>query len=183
MGIVVAAIVFGAVVRAKDQNYTVETSKYVDFNGQNPRDFNGKSTRSDESLAALDNYSSILRDYCNIGDPVCAKDSEPADVARHLNYFDVYAEEAAAWVIEKASGKKAKVTKTSSVATATPSKAHQASDSTHAATTGASHAEEQDQNPEKTGSSDTSGSASVSAPFGLSVAGFTVVFGALFQLV
>jgi hypothetical protein len=174
----VAATVFGAVVRSKNQKYTVQTSKYVDFQGQNPRDFDGKAPRSEESLAVLDKYSSILRDYCNIGDPVCARDSEPADVARHLNYFDFYSEEAAAWVIEKASGKKVKLDKPSSSSTTSAPTKTPTHASSAAMSTGHLDAQEQDQEPEK--SVDAQGSAA-SVSLGLSLAA-VVVLGSLFQL-
>jgi hypothetical protein len=73
--------------------------------GQSPRDFNGKETRKKESVAVLKEYSNVIREYCHVGDPVCAKDSESADVRRHLNYFDLHNRDAAAWVVSHVSGK------------------------------------------------------------------------------
>lgn len=95
-------LAFGAVVRSAGQNYTLEKGMIVD--GQSPRDFDGKETRKLESLGALNQYADVLLEYCNVGDPVCAKDSVPSDIMRHLNYFDLYNYDAAAWVVSKVSG-------------------------------------------------------------------------------
>jgi hypothetical protein len=74
-------------------------------NGTSPRDFDGKVTRKKESLEVLKGYSDVLREYCHVGDQVCAKDSEPGDIKKHLNYFDLHNEDAAAWVISKVTGR------------------------------------------------------------------------------
>lgn len=167
----------------------------MDFHGQNPADFDGQHARSDDSLAALSEYSNILRDYCNVGDGVCAVGSEPESLQNHLNYFDLYNQEAADWVVKVASGKKAKVSSTSSKASSTKMSSTKASftktasatpTTTHAHETGDKHSakatgvadnvkEEPTQTPSK--------GNTVSAPWGVSVAGFAVVVGALFRLV
>ena len=43
-----------------------------------------KSGRSADSLARLNKYSSVLRSYCDKGDPICAAGN---DVEVHLSYF------------------------------------------------------------------------------------------------
>ncbi|KAF2876754.1 Alpha/Beta hydrolase protein [Massariosphaeria phaeospora] len=101
---VVAAIVFGAAVRAASMPYSFKGGK----------DFNGTSPRSEKALAGLEPYADILRDYCNFGDPVCAPSSQPAKVAQHLNYFDLYNDEAAEWVIDTAQGPSGNNTNTKS---------------------------------------------------------------------
>lgn len=111
---VIAALVFGAVVRSGGQDYTVEAPKNNEFpEGENPKDYDGKHPRLPESLEALEAYSDVLRDYCNIGDPVCAQGSPGGDIKYHLDYFDKYSGEAAAWVVEQATGKKPKGSPTS----------------------------------------------------------------------
>lgn len=87
--LVVAAAVFGPARRSAGQPYDVKGGE----------DFNGTMPRSEEQLAGLKQYASILRDYCNNGDYVCAKGSQPEALENHLNYFDLYNEEAAEWIV------------------------------------------------------------------------------------
>ncbi|KAI5210453.1 alpha/beta-hydrolase [Aureobasidium subglaciale] len=55
--------------------------------------------RSPDSLARLNKFSGIMRSYCDGGDPVCASASPgPFDINNHLNYFDIYTDDAAGWV-------------------------------------------------------------------------------------
>jgi hypothetical protein len=54
--------------------------------------------RTGQSLARLSNYSPVLRSYCAAGDPVCAGGKV---VAQHLNYFELYTEEATEWIVSK----------------------------------------------------------------------------------
>jgi hypothetical protein len=54
--------------------------------------------RTGKSLARLNNYSPVLRSYCAAGDPVCAGGKV---VAQHLNYFELYTEEATEWIVSK----------------------------------------------------------------------------------
>jgi acetylxylan esterase len=90
--LVAAAVVFGAVVRSAGQKYSLK-------GGEN---FNGTKPRLDAQLAALAKYGDdeILRDYCNTGDYMCAKGSKPEALERHLDYFDLYNDEAAHWIID-----------------------------------------------------------------------------------
>lgn len=90
---VVAAAVFGAVHRSAHQPYTFPNG------GQ---DHNGTNSRNATQLAALSDFSPILREYCNIGDPICAPDSEDQSKDNHLNYFEKYNENAATFIVEKA---------------------------------------------------------------------------------
>lgn len=64
----------------------------------------GLFPRTAEMLGNLSEYSSVLHSYCVETDPICAQ----GDVVKtHLNYFDVYTDEVAAWVhnqIEAAGG-------------------------------------------------------------------------------
>ncbi|KAF2703067.1 carbohydrate esterase family 5 protein [Pleomassaria siparia CBS 279.74] len=99
---IVAAIVFGAAVRTAGQSYTAKGRDAL----KGGQDFNGTSPRSEEHLAGLNPYADILHDYCNFGDPICAHGSEPMDVAQHLNYFKIYTEEAAKWVVGTVQGRK-----------------------------------------------------------------------------
>jgi hypothetical protein len=82
---ITAALVFGNIRHTAGQSYNVLTGG----NGQ------GVYPRSGAQLAGLAQYSSVFHDYCVSTDPVCAGGG---DVQTHLNYFDVYTNEAAAWV-------------------------------------------------------------------------------------
>lgn len=118
--IVVAAAIFGAVRRSKGQNYTVKGGK----------NYNGKSPRSDEELEGLNKWSSKLREWCNTGDPMCAADSPNQETENHMNYFKLYNDEAAEWIVGRAQGKQVEVkessTRSSATATSTKTKASQA---------------------------------------------------------
>jgi len=59
---IVAAVTFGAVARNRDQNFTVGLGVNYD----------GTRARSEDQLKALQQYSSVLLDYCHYGDPICA---------------------------------------------------------------------------------------------------------------
>ncbi|KAF2688938.1 carbohydrate esterase family 5 protein [Lentithecium fluviatile CBS 122367] len=93
---VVAATVFGAVRRSPSQPYSLKGG----------RNYSGTASRSAAQLAGLAPYADILRDYCNQGDPICAVGSEPVDVARHLDYFELYNEEAKDFVVRTARGER-----------------------------------------------------------------------------
>ncbi|KNG45935.1 carbohydrate esterase family 5 protein [Stemphylium lycopersici] len=54
--------------------------------------------RTGANLERLNRYSSVLRSYCAAGDPVCANGD---DVSQHLNYFELYTDEASTWVVNK----------------------------------------------------------------------------------
>jgi acetylxylan esterase len=50
----------------------------------------------------MNQYANVLRDYCDETDPICAASGPgPFIVANHLNYFDLYSNDAAAWVRTK----------------------------------------------------------------------------------
>lgn len=166
---------FGTVIRSRGQDYTVEAPKNSDYHGDSPKNYDGKHPRAEKSLKALEAYSPILREYCNVGDPVCASGSDPWDIKFHLNYFDLYSQEAADWVVSKASGKKIKASPTST-ASATPSAAGH-KDGFKEGTTHPAATQSTGGNPKET---DPASKASVmSASFGLSV--LVVALGALFH--
>jgi acetylxylan esterase len=98
--LVAAAVVFGAAVRTAGRPYTATGTEKL----KGGSDFNGTSPRSEAHLVGLEPYSDILRDYCNFGDPICAVGSKPQDVAQHLNYFKLYVEDAAEWVVDTVQG-------------------------------------------------------------------------------
>jgi hypothetical protein len=54
--------------------------------------------RKPEDLANLNRYAPVLRSYCAAGDPVCAGGNVVAD---HLNYFELYTDDASSWVVSK----------------------------------------------------------------------------------
>lgn len=60
-----------------------------------------KNGRSPDDLARLNRYADVLRAYCAAGDPVCA---DGTNVAQHLNYFELYTDEASSWVVSKIAG-------------------------------------------------------------------------------
>ncbi|OAL54728.1 alpha/beta-hydrolase [Pyrenochaeta sp. DS3sAY3a] len=93
---VIAAVTFGAVVRSRDQNFTIGDTKNYD----------GKRARTPEQLKGLNQYADVLLDYCHYGDPMCAVGSTPEDVYVHLNYFEQHNDEVVRWVsgMAKASG-------------------------------------------------------------------------------
>lgn len=57
-----------------------------------------KDGRSADSLARLNQYSSVLRSYCAKGDPICANGD---DVSKHLSYFELYTDDASTWAVGK----------------------------------------------------------------------------------
>ncbi|KAF1945135.1 alpha/beta-hydrolase [Clathrospora elynae] len=93
---IIAAVTFGAVVRSRDQNFTIGEGKNYD----------GQRARTPEQLASLNAYADVLLDYCHYGDPMCAVGSNPPDVTAHLNYFVEHNDEVKTWVVKmaKASG-------------------------------------------------------------------------------
>jgi hypothetical protein len=74
--------------------------------------------RKPEDLARLNRYSSVLRDYCAAGDPVCAKGDV---IAQHLNYFELYTDEASSWVVSMINKLKPTTSSSSTLATSTKS--------------------------------------------------------------
>lgn len=57
-----------------------------------------KSGRSADSLARLNRYAPVLRSYCAKGDPICTNGN---DVNKHLNYFELYTDDASTWAVGK----------------------------------------------------------------------------------
>ena len=86
---IAAILLFGDVQHVADQPY----------NYLNGSAFMSSSPRPAESLGLMNRFSSIMRNYCNNGDPICATES-PAEVQGflHLNYFEEYSYDAAAFV-------------------------------------------------------------------------------------
>ena len=91
---VAAALVFGPTRRSANQSYTAGGGEA----------FNGARPRTAEQLAGLQPYADagLLREYCQPGDPICAPASANRSMANHLNYFERYTDEAAAWVLDLA---------------------------------------------------------------------------------
>ena len=47
----------------------------------------------------MNEFASITRSYCDVADSVCAAAGPgPFDINTHLNYFDLYTDDAAGWV-------------------------------------------------------------------------------------
>jgi len=82
---IAAAMVFGNTRHTANQPYNV-------LSGSGGT---GLFPRSGSQAAALLTYTSVFHDYCVANDPICAGGNVVAD---HLNYFDIYTDEAAAWV-------------------------------------------------------------------------------------
>ncbi|KAJ4401871.1 hypothetical protein N0V91_007654 [Didymella pomorum] len=84
---IAAALLWGNVMHTANQPYNVLDGASKQAN-----------PRSAADLALLNRYTPVLRDYCAAGDPVCAGGSVVAD---HLNYFELYTEEASSWIVGK----------------------------------------------------------------------------------
>ena len=55
--------------------------------------------RTPEALVQFDQYADRIRSFCPRSDPVCAASGPgPFRDEDHLNYFDLYTDEAAGWV-------------------------------------------------------------------------------------
>ncbi|TLS26265.1 hypothetical protein PpBr36_04728 [Pyricularia pennisetigena] len=89
---IVAALTFGSVRHTPNQPFSFGPGSA--FPGVRPRD--------GDQLKNLKEYEDRYRDWCNSNDPICAVGSKPVIVANHLNYFEVFAEEAATWLAETA---------------------------------------------------------------------------------
>ncbi|SPJ78322.1 related to acetylxylan esterase precursor [Fusarium torulosum] len=85
---IVAAMVFG------DTRHTVDQP----FNVLSGAGKNGLFPRPADQLANLASYGDVFRNYCVETDPICAQGEE---VQTHLNYFDIYSNQVAAWVKER----------------------------------------------------------------------------------
>lgn len=101
---IVAAAIFGSVHRSAHQSYTFKNG------GEN---YDGETERDAKQLAALNKYASVMREYCQEGDPICAPESafkdyatnkEHFDIAQktHLSYFEKYNDDAAKFIVARA---------------------------------------------------------------------------------
>lgn len=88
--IVAAALLFGDIRHTANQPYNTLGGAGID----------GVYPRSDELLKGLNSFASVLRDWCEEGDPVCAFGGgrKTYNVQMHLNYFNRYSGDAADWV-------------------------------------------------------------------------------------
>ncbi|KAF9870667.1 acetylxylan esterase precursor [Colletotrichum karsti] len=105
---VCAALLFGDPTHIGGQSYNVEA-------GSN---FSGSMARSSSSLQNLNNFSGVLRSWCNGEDTVCAATSGGAmGEDAHTNYFELYTNDGAAFIKEKCvpSGTTPTATATSSI--------------------------------------------------------------------
>ncbi|KAI1385705.1 carbohydrate esterase family 5 protein [Hypoxylon trugodes] len=105
---IAAALLFGDVRHTAHQPYN--TLGGAGINGIFPRPL--------PLLTGVRNFASVLRDWCQVDDPICAQGNgkRAYNVQDHLNYFDRYSGAAAEWVKSKL-GEAG--TSTSSSATAT----------------------------------------------------------------
>lgn len=82
------ALLFGDNRHVAGQPYNVLSGASISAN--NPR--------FPDSLANMNRFSAILRSYCDETDPVCAAAGPgPFIIENHLNYFDLYSDDAAGW--------------------------------------------------------------------------------------
>ncbi|KAH8678456.1 cutinase-domain-containing protein [Xylariales sp. PMI_506] len=82
---IVGILLFGDPRHTAGQSYNVISGA----------DDDGYQARDSTELAAMDNYASIMRSYCDEADPVCA---EGDDIDYHLTYLELYSEDATDWV-------------------------------------------------------------------------------------
>ncbi|KAL9567381.1 hypothetical protein ACKAV7_008456 [Fusarium commune] len=85
---IAAALFFGDPRHAANQAYNTGTG--ASRNGINPR--NGAQ------LTSLNRFSNTIRSWCLAGDNVCAQGTDPN---AHTSYFNVFSQEAGAWVKTK----------------------------------------------------------------------------------
>ncbi|RAO68948.1 uncharacterized protein BHQ10_004960 [Talaromyces amestolkiae] len=85
---IAAALLFGDVRHVPYQPYNTGTGAGA----------NGIYPRTDAQLFSLNRFSNILRSWCLATDPVCARG---LDGNSHTTYFDLFSEEAGAWVKSK----------------------------------------------------------------------------------
>ncbi|OLN81210.1 Acetylxylan esterase 6 [Colletotrichum chlorophyti] len=84
---IAAALIFGDVRHTANQPYN-----YLSGAGNN-----GLFPRPENQLAGMRAFAGVLRSYCVDSDPICAGGDTSAN---HLNYFDIYSEDAGKWVQE-----------------------------------------------------------------------------------
>ncbi|GKT64097.1 acetylxylan esterase precursor [Colletotrichum tofieldiae] len=89
---VCAALLFGDPTHIADQSYNVEAGS----------GYSGQMARSSSSLANLNNFAGVLRSWCNGEDTVCAYgEGRTMGEDAHTNYFQLYTNDAAAYIKEK----------------------------------------------------------------------------------
>jgi acetylxylan esterase len=90
---VAAALIFGATRRSSNQTWTRGGGSISD----------GVAPRTALQNAGLAPYADagILREYCQPHDPICAPHTNDTKMSFHLDYFDKWGDEAAAWVVGK----------------------------------------------------------------------------------
>lgn len=87
--IVAAVLLFGDNRHVANQPYNILSG--APYSADNPR--------YPEQVQHMNLFAPIIHSYCVDTDPVCAADAPvTADVETHLNYFDIYSDEAAGWV-------------------------------------------------------------------------------------
>jgi hypothetical protein len=91
---VAAAAVFGNPHHTPSQPYN------IGLGSSHP----GNAARTPSQLSSLNAYASILADWCNFGDPVCAVGSEPVNITAHWSYYEEYSNVAAKWIVATALG-------------------------------------------------------------------------------
>jgi hypothetical protein len=82
-----AALVWGDVKHTANQPYNV-------LDGADKE----KWPRTGANLERMNAYADVLRSYCQAGDGVCAGGNVGE---QHLNYFELYTDQASSWVVEK----------------------------------------------------------------------------------
>ncbi|KAK6368242.1 hypothetical protein LTS17_009983 [Exophiala oligosperma] len=68
------------------------------YNYGNGSGIDGLFPRSGDMLTALDKYTAVTRDWCLQTDPICAANQTDSLVSTHLGYYNMYSDEAAAWI-------------------------------------------------------------------------------------
>lgn len=84
-----AITLFGDVQHTGGQSYNVLSGAAYD----------SADPLSGDRLTAMNKYAGVLRSYCDGADPVCAAAGPgPFNIDKHLDYFDLYTQDAAGWV-------------------------------------------------------------------------------------
>lgn len=84
-----AVIAFGNTRHTANQPYNFLDGSVMD----------GLYPRTDSAmLDGIAAYANITRDWCAANDPICANSKQVSGVSTHLGYYNVYSQEAAAWI-------------------------------------------------------------------------------------
>jgi len=103
---IAAALLWGDVRHTANQPYNV-------LDGASKE----KAPRTGRDLQLLNRYTPVLRSYCAAGDPVCAGGNTVDD---HLNYFQLYTNDASSWIVSMVNKLKPTASSSSSSSTALP---------------------------------------------------------------